>query len=54
MVQKKEKGSKGMPLPDGALKQDSSGSMDYTSKQEKFERQDKSKISRGSFKDSRY
>lgn len=54
MKSKKQEKNKSMPMPDGALKQDTNGSMDYDSKQEKFEREDVSKIKRGSFKDGRY
>ena len=50
MVEKKEKESKSMPFPDGSMKQDGNGTMDYTSKQEKFESEDKSALNRGAFK----
>jgi len=46
--------NKSIPEADGLLEQKQSGTMDYTQKQEKFEKEDKTKLKRNGFKDSRY
>lgn len=55
MKKNEEKKSGGsIPVADGLLQQKNNGTMDYSGKQEKFEKEDKTKLQRNGFKDSRY
>lgn len=54
MEGKKKGSSKPLPMQKGALKEGSSGTMDYMSKQESFQSKDSAKVRSNQYKDKRY